>query len=116
MKKLILIGTLALGGCGLFPSAGTDLNTALNDAKIADTAAHQLHGFAADMLGTAAQLKALHGAAATTAKTLLNQSESYLQKADSYIQEGDAVNATAQIVLGNNASIQVESIATGAPK
>lgn len=113
----VALVALPLAGCstiqGLFNgSTAQNAQTVLNDAKKADTAAHQFHGTVADLLTAAANSGVLHGAAAATAKQYLDTSEGYLVKADGYIDQADGANAMLQIIAGQNATAQAAATIT----
>lgn len=86
----------ALGGCALFGQS-----TAQQDAEKALTAAHAAHDATAIVLTGLANSGVLHGSAAATAQSYLDQSEAYLVKADDAYAAGSWALTLADVGSAN---------------
>lgn len=114
----LVIALLALPGCSTLEavsaaSTGTISSVApdaVNAAKKALTAAHDLHRVTANFLTVAAQANLCHATCAGTAKTLLDQSEAYLVAADRLVTLGDAPGIQAKITAATALISQVQSL------
>jgi hypothetical protein len=83
---------------------------AVNAAKKALTAAHELHRATADFLTIAATTNLCHSACASQAKVYLDQSEAALVAGDTAIKLGDAVGAEAKITTATTLISQVQAL------
>ncbi len=83
---------------------------AVNTAKKALTAAHELHRGAAVFLQIAAESNLCHATCASQAKVYLDQSEAALAAGDTAIQLGDAVGVEAKIAAATALISQAESL------
>jgi hypothetical protein len=118
MFMLAAVAAFSLSACGDLatainqPVSGVSQSTqdAMNAAKKGLTAAHLLHQAAADAMTAAAKSGALHGAAAATAKTYLDQSEAYLVAADDLVAVGDAAGIEAKVATATALISQVQSL------
>lgn len=112
LALFLLSGCSALSAVGA-ASTGTIASVApdaVNTAKKALTAAHDLHRATADFLTIAAQTNLCHAACASTAKTLLDQSEAYLVAADGAVALGDAPGIEAKITSATALISQVQAL------
>lgn len=110
LKGAAIAAALLLTACQT--GGGTGNGGALTTAEKALTAAHLGHEAAADLASTAAKSGLLTGSNATTAKSLLDQSETYLVAADAALKLGDAVTAEAQAANATQLVGQIEALAT----
>lgn len=97
---LALTIAVPLGGCQyLCPSCSVSTANpdAMTAAKKALTAAHTLHGTAADVAVALVNSGVLHGSTASTVKTYLDQSENALLLADSAVSAGDATGVSDKV-------------------
>lgn len=83
---------------------------AMNSAKKALTAAHELHRATADFLVIAAQTNLCHATCASQAKTYLDQSEAVLVAADKAVVLGDAVGVEAKITAASALIANVQNL------
>lgn len=83
---------------------------AINAAKKALTAAHDLHRGAADFLTIAAQSNLCHAACASQAQSYLDKSEAALVAADTAMTLGDAVGVGAKITAATTLISQAEAL------
>ncbi len=116
MKALVVILGLAfLPACtpatqALTGSVSQVAPDAVNAAKKALTAAHDLHRGAAIFLTIAAQSNLCHATCAVQAKTYLDQSEAALVAGDTAIKLGDAVGVEAKITAATTLISQAEAL------
>lgn len=101
------LGTLAAATNGSVSSVAPD---AVNTAKKALTAAHELHRGAAVFLQIAAQSNLCHAQCAVLAKDYLDKSEAALAAGDTAIKLGDAVGVEAKIAVATALISQAESL------
>lgn len=101
------LGTVTQAATGTIASVAPD---AVNKAKAALTAAHQLHATTADFLTIAAQTNLCHSACAITAKGYLDQSEAGLKAADGLVALGDAPGIEAKIAASSALMAQINSL------
>lgn len=83
---------------------------AVNSAKKALTAAHELHRGAAVFLQIAAESNLCTATCASKAKDYLDRSESALVAGDTAIKLGDAVGVTAKIAAATDLISQAEAL------
>lgn len=111
-----MTAALTVGGCstieGWFGGSGDPATTILNAAKKADGAAHDLHAAAAQTADAAAKSGVLHGSAAATVQSYLDQSEAWLVKADVAIAAGDAATANSDLSQAAPLTAQAQALAT----
>lgn len=101
------LGTVTAATTG---SIATVAPEAVNAAKKALTAAHELHRGAAVFLQIAAQSNLCHATCATQAKDYLDKSEAALLAGDTAIKLGDAVGVEAKIAAATALIAQAESL------
>lgn len=101
------LGVIGAATTGTISSVAPD---AVNSAKKALTAAHDVHRATADFLTIAAQTNLCHAACASTAKTYLDQSEAALVAADTAIKLGDAAGVEAKIATATTLIGQVQAL------
>lgn len=112
---LALIPLMAVSGCAAATQATTGsiarvAPDAVNSAKKALTAAHDLHRGAAVFLTIAAQSNLCHATCATQAKDYLDKSEAALVAGDTAIKLGDAVGVTDKITAATVLISQAEAL------
>lgn len=83
---------------------------AVNTAKKALTAAHDLHRATADFLTIAATTNLCHSVCASQAKVYLDQSEAALVAADKLVVLGDAVGVEAKITAATALISDVQAL------
>lgn len=110
LKAAGLALAIGLGACTTLGIGGSC--DTLCAAKKADGAAHDAHQAAALALTAAATSNILHGTAAATAKSYLDQSESWLQKADLAVAAGDAAGATSDLAQAAPLTANAQVLAT----
>lgn len=113
MKIINSVGlslAIGLGACSTLGIGGSC--DTLCAAKKADAIAHDAHAAAAIALTAAASSGILHGSPASTAKSYLDQSETWLQKADLAIAASDSVSATADLAQAAPLTANAQALAT----
>lgn len=103
---------VALGACSTLGIGGGGTCDTLCAAKKADGSAHDAHTAAALALSAGAASGILHGTAASTAKSYLDQSYGWLQKADLAISAGDAASATSDLAQAAPLTANAQVLAT----
>lgn len=98
---------LGAASTGTIASVAPD---AVNAAKKALTAAHDLHMAAAEALTAAANAKVCTATCAVSAKAYLDQSEAYLVAADKLVALGDAPGIEAKVSAATTLVAQVQSL------
>lgn len=101
------LGTVVAATNGSVASVAPD---AVNAAKRALTAAHDLHRGAADFLTIAANSGLCHSTCASQAQSYLDKSEAALQAADTAMTLGDAVGVQAKITAATTLISQAEAL------
>jgi hypothetical protein len=78
------------------------------------TSAHDVHATAATLADAAAVSGVLHGANAATAKSLIDQSESFLTAADTALAAGDAATVSQEVAEATTLVAQIQALIAGA--
>lgn len=115
---LAFAAVLALSACSGLQTVGAATSgtiasvapAAVNQAKKALTAAHDVHASTARLLTIAANSNLCHAVCASTAQKYLDQSEDYLVAADKLVALGDAPGINAKIGAAQALIGQVNSL------